>query len=173
MSGCFGESRQAPRHKSVEWYTPQWVFDALAIRFDLDPCSPHDFESFVPAAKKLTVFDDGLSSAWSGKVFLNPPYGRDTVRWMDRMCAHGDGIALVFSRTDAGWFQRALASADAVLFVRGRISFVAGIENSHKKAGAGAGTAMFAWSRECVQALERLSDRGVLIRRQAIRAVSC
>jgi DNA primase len=52
MSGMFGEARQS-KQKSVEWYTPAWVFDALGLQFDLDPASPHDFETAVPAACEL------------------------------------------------------------------------------------------------------------------------
>jgi phage N-6-adenine-methyltransferase len=167
----FGAARTQPRHKSVEWYTPSWVFDALSIDFDLDPASPHDMASAVPARSKYTVFDDGLKQAWHGRVWLNPPYGRSTPFWMRRFIDHANGIALVFSRTDALWCQEALRTADACLFVSGRIEFVPGKENEHKRSRAGAGTVMFAYGNICADALERLSDRGVYLRR-ARRAAS-
>ena len=64
MDGLFtNEGAAKNTHKSVEWYTPKWIFDELAIAFDLDPCSPHDMESQVPAKVKYTIFDDGLSSS--------------------------------------------------------------------------------------------------------------
>jgi hypothetical protein len=75
MSGMIGEDRVGSKHKSVEWYTPAWIFEALEMKFDLDPASPHDMDSFVPATLKYTVFDDGLKKPWSGRVWLNPPYG--------------------------------------------------------------------------------------------------
>lgn len=164
MSGMFGETRQAPTHKSVEWYTPSWVFDALSIDFDLDPSSPHDMETAVPASVKYTVFDDGLKKPWFGRVWMNPPYGPDTGFWIRRMIDHGNGIALVFSRTDASWCQEAMRAATAILFMAGRIDFVPGLENQHKKSRAGAGTVLFAFGGECAIALERLSDRGIFIR---------
>ncbi len=163
MSGMLGERRTANRHKSVEWYTPSWVFDALGMTFDLDPASPHDMETAVPATTKYTVFDDGLKKPWFGRVWMNPPYGPTTGLWVSRMAAHGNGIALVFSRTDAVWCQEAMRSANAMLFVAGRIQFVHGNENRHKKARCGAGTVMFAFGSECAIALQRLSDRGVFI----------
>ena len=163
MSGLFGEARKVPKHKSVEWYTPRWVFDALGLTFDLDPASPYDMETAVPAAKKYTVFDDGLSNEWSGRVWLNPPYGQETPRWIRRMISHGDGIALVFSRTDAGWCQQAMKAATAMLFISGRIEFVPGKENQHKKSRCGAGTVLFAFGNECANALRKMSDRGVFI----------
>lgn len=171
MSGMFGAGRTRPRHKSVEWYTPAWIFDALDIEFDVDPASPHDMDSCVPARTKFTVFDDGLKQPWHGRVWLNPPYGRSTPYWMSRFIAHANGIALVFSRTDALWCQEALRTADACLFVSGRIEFIPGNENRHKRSRAGAGTVLFAYGDVCADALERLADRGVYLRR-ARRAAS-
>lgn len=168
MSGMFGEARAVPKHKSVEWYTPRWVFDELGLTFDLDPASPHDMETAVPAETKYTVFDDGLKLPWFGRVWMNPPYGPDTGMWVKRMAQHGNGIALVFSRTDAGWCQEAMKSATAMLFVAGRVEFVPGIENEHKKSRCGAGTVMFAWGEECARALSKLCDRGFYIRTRNI-----
>jgi len=159
----FGEERSTSTHKSVEWYTPGWIFDALALTFDLDPCSPHDMESAVPAAKKYTVFDDGLKSPWFGRVWLNPPYGPNTAMWVERMTKHGNGIALVFSRTDAHWCQAAMRSATAMLFISGRIQFVPGRENQHKKSRCGAGTVLFAFGDDCARALRRLESFGVFV----------
>jgi hypothetical protein len=172
MSGMFGERRIAPTHKSVEWYTPAWVFAALDIAFDVDPASPHDFETAVPARTKFTVFDNGLTLPWCGRVWLNPPYGPDTPAWMRRFIAHGHGIALVFSRTDAAWCQEALATADAMLFLAGRIDFIPGNENQHKKARAGAGSVMFAYGDDCAEALRRLAGRGVYTSRLALAEVA-
>lgn len=163
MSGMFGERREAPKHKSVEWYTPTWIFETLGLEFGTDPASPHDMETPVPARVKYTVFDDGLKQPWYGRVWLNPPYGLTTPQWMHRFVEHGHGIALVFSRTDAAWCQRALESATAILFLAGRIDFTPGKENQHKKGRAGAGTLMLAFGDDCANALRRLSDRGVFL----------
>lgn len=163
MSGVFGEGVSRSSSKSAEWYTPKWVFEELGLDFDLDPSSPHDMESMVPARNKYTIFDDGLSKQWFGRVWLNPPYGRETPFWIRRMISHGYGIALVFSRTDASWFQEAMRSADAILFLSGRIEFIPGKENAHKKSRCGAGTAMFAFGDSNVAALKKLSDRGFYV----------
>jgi hypothetical protein len=163
MSGMFGEERQIAKYKSVEWYTPAWVFEALAMEFDLDPCSPHDAETFVPARTKYTRFDNGLSKSWFGRVWLNPPYGPDTAFWMRRLIAHGDGIALVFSRTDAAWCQEAMNACSAMLFLAGRIEFVPSKENAHKASGAGAGSVFFAFGESCAEALANLRERGIYL----------
>lgn len=156
-------SHESSSCKSVEWYTPAWVFEELAIEFDLDPSSPHDMElPWQPIKDRYTVFDDGLSKEWVGRVWLNPPYSKWTQQWMKRMAAHANGIALVFSRTDAIWFHESACTADAILFLKGRVQFVPGHENAHKKSRSGAGTVMFAWGKECVEALERLASRGFI-----------
>ncbi len=150
--------------KSVEWYTPGWIFEELALSFDLDPASPFDMETAVPATTKYTLFDDGLKKPWFGTVWMNPPFGPDTGLWMRRMIDHGNGIALVFSRTDASWCQEALQAADGVLFMAGRVEFVPGKENQHKKGRSGAGTVLFAFGDTCTEALGRMRHRGVFLR---------
>jgi len=166
MDGIFTGSKPENK-KSVEWYTPKWIFDNLGVEFDLDPASPYDHETAVPADTKLTKFDDGLACIWYGTVWLNPPYGRDTHKWIQKMADHGTGIALVFSRTDSKWCQLAMRSCTAMLFMSGRIQFEPGHENKHKKSRCGAGTVMFAFGEYCSIALENLSDRGTYIRNGA------
>lgn len=160
MSGMIGEARSQDKHKSAEWYTPKWVFDFLGAEFDLDPCSPHDMDSQVPAKRKLTIFDDGLKNEWSGSVWLNPPYGKETGLWIDRMIEHDNGIALVFSRTDAKWCQKAMAKCSSMLFIAGRIDFIPGLENQHKKSRCGAGTVMFSFGKDMAIALSKMKQLG-------------
>ena len=161
--------------KSVEWFTPDWVFNGdavgygLGLHFDLDPCSPADATTHVPATLRYTRRDDGLAQPWCGRVWLNPPYTRDVGHWMRKWLAHGNGIAMVFCRSDAAWCQACLSESDAVLFLAGRIDFVPGPENRGKESRAGAATVMFALGADNANALERLSTgRGVFIRRGKI-----
>lgn len=165
MSGHIGTSKE----KSVEWYTPKWIFDHLGIDFDLDPASPSDHETFVPAAVKYTKKENGLLCPWHGRVFMNPPYGTDTPKWMDKFIDHNNGIALVFSRTDARWFQRAAFECDAMLLLAGRVNFVPGHENKHKQSRAGAGTAMFAFGDDSFNALLNLAEQGIFIECRGIK----
>ncbi len=174
MDGIFTtrEAIKKTANKSVEWYTPKWVFDELSIHFDLDPSSPHNFESLVPANKKYTIFDDGLNKEWFGRVWLNPPYGESTKFWVDRLINHGNGIALLFSRTDAKWCQAAMRACTAMLFISGRIEFVPGLENQHKKSRCGAGSVMFAFGEENAIALRRMAHRGLFIENKAALVTS-
>lgn len=118
-----GFSHESSINESVEWYTPPEIFDAIGATFDLDPCSPGEGKDFVPARKRYTVADDGLNSSWEGYVFMNPPYGKHTPSWMQKLADHNNGIALVYSRTDVRWFQDAIKTASAVCFILSRVRF--------------------------------------------------
>lgn len=110
---------------SDEWYTPKWVIDALGP-FDLDPCSPAE-RPFDTAAVHWTKSQDGLLMPWGiGRVWLNPPYSKDLLRaFVERLAAHGNGIALLKNRTDNVLFHEVIfPKADSMLFVRKRIQFL-------------------------------------------------
>lgn len=69
--------------KNDECYTPQWVFDALGVRFDLDVASSNSEMIVVPADRKYTVEDDGLALPWEGRVWMNPPFSKITP-WINK-----------------------------------------------------------------------------------------
>lgn len=139
-----GFTHESARNESVDWYTPPELFDALGLTFDLDPCSAGEGRDFVPARNRYTIHDDGLAHHWRGLVWCNPPYGRNTPAWMRRMSEHGNGIALVFARTDPAWFQDLAPTLSAVQFISGRVRFYAG--NREDRGGTpGAGSMLLAW----------------------------
>jgi len=108
-----------------EWYTLVWMFHALGIEFDLDPCSPGVPPSSVPAKRHLTKDDNGLTADWHGSVWVNPPFSSKRV-WYRRLLAHGNGIALMPARTETLDLQAYMNQAQALLFLRGRIYFERG-----------------------------------------------
>ena len=106
-----------------EWLTPKWITDTLGP-FDLDPCSPGDRRPWDTAALHYSLPVDGLTAPWVGRVWCNPPYGKETFKWMEKMAEHGDGIALIFARTETKGFHRQVwERAHAVLFLEGRLAF--------------------------------------------------
>jgi hypothetical protein len=113
---------------SVDWFTPAEFFAALGMTFAIDPCAGRDLvpaRNVVPADRFLTAADDGLVRDWgSGRAFVNPPYGPLVPRFLGRLAAHGDGIALVYARTETRWAQTFMAAADAVVFMADRLYFV-------------------------------------------------
>lgn len=108
-----------------EWYTPSWLFKAINIEFDLDPCSPGSPPSTVPAKRHLTKADNGLQAEWLGSVWLNPPFSSKR-EWYRRMLDHRFGITLMPARTETHEFQEYMNAADALLFLKGRIYFERG-----------------------------------------------
>lgn len=105
-----------------DWITPPEILAALG-EFDLDPCACD--ELFLPTvAHHFTREDDGLVKPWFGRVWLNPPYGKSTDKWLNKLAVHGNGIALIFARTDTEMFRKCVwRYASAVLFIRGRLHF--------------------------------------------------
>ena len=80
---------------------------------------------------------DALNDDWFGRVWLNPPYGKTIGRYLDKLYTHGNGIALVFSRTDTKIMQRHLKLCDAVFFLEKRISHIGNKSRSNGNAGIG------------------------------------
>jgi DNA N-6-adenine-methyltransferase (Dam) len=146
---------------SNEWYTPPGIFDALSIDFDLDPAHPSDRLPWIPAERTFCKADDGLSQPWHGRVWLNPPYGRETDPWLERFVEHGNGIALVFARTETDWFHRHALGVDAWCLIRGRLTFVHA-DGQPARFNAGAPSLLLACGPECVDALIR-SKLGITV----------
>lgn len=115
-------AHQSANMKNDEWLTPPEILNALGA-FDLDPCSPIN-RPWPTASAHYTVEDDGLSKPWHGRVWCNPPFGREAVKWLRRMAEHGNGIALIPARTETAMFYECVwGVCDAVLFIKGRPHF--------------------------------------------------
>ena len=109
-----------------DWATPDDFFQKLhrEFRFQTDVCAS---ESNAKCAKFYTKESDGLSQEWSGACWMNPPYGREIGRWMEKayQSARQNGatvVALVPARTDTRWWH-SFATKGEVFFVPGRLKF--------------------------------------------------
>ena len=104
-----------------EWLTPPDVLAALGP-FDLDPCSPIR-RPWPTAREHYTIADNGLAQSWHGLVWLNPPYSTAS-KWLAKLAAHDDGMALLFARTETQlFFRHVWPHASALLFLEGRLHF--------------------------------------------------
>lgn len=140
------------RGYSDDWLTPPELLGRLGI-FDLDPCTPPAMP-WPTAAKRFTEEEDGLLQPWSGRVWLNPPYGPHTGRWLGRLAVHGNGIALVFARTETTtWSKWVWPKADAILFIRVRLAFrrLDGSAATHNSGGPSALIAYGHPNRDCLE----------------------
>lgn len=149
-----GANSTVYEQNGIEWYTPPGIFEALGVSFDVDVCAPKEGLSWIPAARSFSIEDEGLTQPWVGRVWMNPPYGRQTGDWMHRLADHGNGIALVFARVDTGWWHDTVSAATLVCFIRGRLSFVDRYQQP-APSNANAPSALVAYGRECAEAVAR------------------
>lgn len=153
-------SHQSSRPGTVTWLTPPAVIEALggAESFDLDPCSIAD-RPWPTARRHIALPEDGLSAAWEGRVWLNPPYSTDqVVKWLRRMAEHDQGTALIFARTETDSFQAHVwPRASGLLFIRGRLRFHR-FDGSLGSGTAGAPSVLCAYGH---QDLEQLAESGI------------
>lgn len=154
-------AHQSARAKSVTWLTPPEWIEALGP-FDLDPCCP-PVMPWATAARMFTEHDDGLAQPWEGRVWLNPPFGREWPAWVEKLADHGNGIALIPARTETEAFYKLVwGRARAVCFVKGRPHF-------HRACGtrapfnSGAPIALIAYGAGNITALRR-ANLGVVVR---------
>lgn len=143
-----------------EWLTPPEIIKALG-EFDLDPCSPDPAVRPWPTAKNhFCKKDDGLKQPWHGRVWCNPPYGRETWTWLSRLAQHGSGIALVFARTETiGFHAQVWDKAHSIFFFKGRLKFY---HVSGKQGGtANAPSCLVSYSKEDTEAIAKCGLRGI------------
>ncbi|MCH8987934.1 MAG: adenine methyltransferase [Chloroflexi bacterium] len=103
---------------SCEWATPKAVYDQLEAEFgpfDLDPC-PKGYEGLW----------SGLTAEWTGRVFMNPPYGREIGKWLKKAYESSLkgalAVCLIPSRTDTRWWHQYVMKGH-VRFIEGRLCF--------------------------------------------------
>lgn len=137
------------------WLTPKWVIESLG-HFDLDPCCPPNMP-WRTADVMLTPKEDGLKQPWSGRVWLNPPYGREAKPFIEKMVEHaknGGGISLLFARTETKLWQQIIApNMFSVLFLNGRMSFCRA--DGSLSGSSTAPSALISFSAKDMLALER------------------
>lgn len=111
--------------QSVDHGTPPVILDGIVYPVlgdpvDLDPCSNTD--SIVRARRALTIKENGLSVRWSGKIYVNPPYGDKEIRpFIEKIVAEyrhngAEIIALLPAQVSAQWFDLVAATARAAFF---------------------------------------------------------
>lgn len=116
---------------SNEWYTPPEYIEAarrVMGKIDVDPASCEEANKVVQAKKYYTAQDDGLQYDWPGRVWLNPPYGGLTAKFVGKLVEQykagitTEAILLVNAHaTDTDWFQ--LLWDYVLCFTNHRINF--------------------------------------------------
>ena len=123
--------------KSVEWSTPEWLFDALDMKFafQLDVCA-----SERNAKVDLWIDEDSnaLEVEWVGfmenplpsmAVWMNPPWGREVGKFVEKAYEQCRKHRLVVccllpASTDTRWWRDWVWKAGTVQLITGRLHFV-------------------------------------------------
>lgn len=111
--------------QTVEWPTPQGLFDELDREFHFTVDVAATPSNTKVARKFYTVDDDGLSQDWDGEVvWCNPPYGDQLKHWVYK-AATSDALTvmLVPARVDTIWFHTIALNHAEIRFIKGRITF--------------------------------------------------
>jgi phage N-6-adenine-methyltransferase len=112
---------------SCEWSTPPDLFAELdrEFAFTLDACASADN---AKCAQFFSRRDNGLAQPWTGRVWMNPPYGRTIGLWLRKAweaVQSGEAeviVCLVPARVDTAWWHDYCARGE-VSFLRGRLRF--------------------------------------------------
>lgn len=116
--------------KSTNERTPDQIIERAILTMgaiDLDPCSDNVLSPNVPAGAHFTEANDALTKDWFGRVYMNPPYGRQIDEWVAKLVAEffagkvTQAVALLPARTDTRWMARLREFPRC--YVRGRLKF--------------------------------------------------
>lgn len=111
-----------------DWATPQSLFAKL--NRELGPFTLDAAASPENAKCERFYVDDSLAQPWTGRVWLNPPYGRDLGRWIGKAIASARaGAAVVMllpARTGTRWFVELQKASAEIRFLPGRVIFEGG-----------------------------------------------
>lgn len=115
------------------WGTPRSFMAYLNDKFGWEP--DLDAAATVRNTKAARFFNpqqDGLAQPWFGRVWLNPPFGRELPLWLEK-CAQEiqreevhEIYCLIPARTDTRWFHDiVMPNAYLLYLIKGRFNFVA------------------------------------------------
>lgn len=125
----------APRERGEfardDWQTPPEVMAQIrsAIPIDLDVCANRLNTQAEQWYGPGGIRRDGLTAAWHGVCYMNPPYGVEVRQWVEKAAMEWKTeactvIGLLAARTDTVWFQKYVARHAHLYFIKGRLRFV-------------------------------------------------
>lgn len=108
------------------WETPTYLFNYLnnKYNFTLDVCATSEN---AKCENYYTESDNALNKEWSGTCWMNPPYGRQIGRWLQKAYESAINtttvVCLIPARTDTKYFHEVCMKADEICFIKGRLKF--------------------------------------------------
>jgi site-specific DNA-methyltransferase (adenine-specific) len=115
--------------KNKNWETPQSLFNQYneIYNFTYDLAA----DKFNKKCKfYFSKKDNSLTKDWhkiKGWLWLNPPYGRDVIKWVEK--SHNEAlkgakiIMLIFAKTDTKYFHNYIYNKYEIEFLKGRLKF--------------------------------------------------
>jgi phage N-6-adenine-methyltransferase len=108
--------------------TPIELFNKLdqVFKFELDVCAE---DNTAKCRKYYTPETNGLDQEWKINSWMNPPYGREQIKWIQKAECEFEKykksiVCLIPSRTDSKiWHETIFKRAKGVCFIKGRIKF--------------------------------------------------
>lgn len=113
----------------MDWGTPRDLYESLdkEFNFSYDLCA-------LPYNTKCTFYfspdQDSMKQDWhkiDGYCWLNPPYGRDIIKWIKK--AYEESligakiVILIPSRTDTKYWHKYCMKSSHIRFIEGRVKF--------------------------------------------------
>lgn len=113
--------------KDQTWETPIEFFNKInkEFSFDLDVCAVPET---AKCEKYFTPEIDGLSQDWKGNCWMNPHYGRQIGKWIEKAYTESlkgaTVVCLIPARTDTRyWHEFIFPYAYEIRFIKGRLKF--------------------------------------------------
>ncbi len=113
--------------KVQTWETPIEFFNKVneEFKFDIDVCA---VDETAKCSNYYTPEVDGLKQEWKGVCWMNPPYGRQIGKWIEK--AYNESVkgatvvCLIPARTDTKyWHEFIFPYASEIRFIKGRLKF--------------------------------------------------
>lgn len=113
--------------KIQTWETPKHFFELLNKQFDFTLDAAADASNYK-VGNYYDTHINALCQKWEGRVFCNPPYGRELYQWVKK--AYGESkqeynelvCLLIPARTDTKYFHE-YCKKGIIFFVKGRLKF--------------------------------------------------
>ena len=113
--------------KDQTWETPIDFFNKLdsIFKFELDVAASDDNHK---CDRYYTEETDGLAQDWKGVCWMNPPYGRHQIKWIEKASMEANKgatvVCLIPARPDTKVWQNIIfPNASVICFIKGRLKF--------------------------------------------------
>ena len=145
-----------------EWYTPEYIFTAMNVTFDLDVAPAHHLTAPAHRYCRYGCLD-GMVEPWTDFVWMNAPFGKRNglIPWLAKFIDHADGVALTPDRPGAPWWQHIAKHSALILVLAPKVRFIEQFGNEGKSPSNG--TTLFAIGGKGREALEAAACLGVLL----------